>query len=144
MRALPNGNESSSSGRVRMDPRSPEPVGGDVELLSGHLLRLDVLDEWKALETPVGTDGSSELRDLIADERTASPMDALVGDDLSNTVLSVLSTLRERAAFRGWLFRIATRLCLDTLRGRARWREGKPGAGANKARGAERPRPLNR
>ena len=49
-----------------------------------------------SLETPVGTDGSSELRDLIADERTASPMDALVGDDLSNTVLSVLSTLSER------------------------------------------------
>ena len=49
-----------------------------------------------SLETPVGTDGSSELRDLIADERAASPMDALVGDDLSNTVLSVLSTLSER------------------------------------------------
>ncbi|MEM9071123.1 MAG: sigma-70 family RNA polymerase sigma factor [Myxococcota bacterium] len=49
-----------------------------------------------SLETPVGTDGSSELRDLIADEATASPMDALVTDDLSATVLTALETLSER------------------------------------------------
>ncbi len=49
-----------------------------------------------SLETPVGSDGSSELRDLIADEGTASPMDSLVTDDLSATLLSALSSLSER------------------------------------------------
>ncbi len=49
-----------------------------------------------SLETPVGSDGSSELRDLIADDAAASPMDALVDDDLSTTILSALSILTER------------------------------------------------
>ncbi len=49
-----------------------------------------------SLETPVGSDGSSELGDLIADDATASPMDALVTDDLSAAVLSALETLSER------------------------------------------------
>src|SRR5690606_18612688 len=37
-----------------------------------------------SLEMPVGSDGGSELRDLIADESAASPMDALVDTDLSD------------------------------------------------------------
>jgi len=49
-----------------------------------------------SLETPVGNDGSSELGDLIADDRAASPMDSLVEDDLTTTVLSALETLSDR------------------------------------------------
>src|SRR5690606_40926763 len=49
-----------------------------------------------SLEMPVGSDGGSELRDLIADESAASPMDALVDTDLSDTVLRALSTLNPR------------------------------------------------
>lgn len=49
-----------------------------------------------SLETPVGSDGSSELRDLIADESAASPMDALVEDDLNATVLDALEQLSDR------------------------------------------------
>lgn len=49
-----------------------------------------------SLETPVGSDGSSELRDLIADEGVKSPMDSLVSEDLSMTVLGALETLSER------------------------------------------------
>lgn len=49
-----------------------------------------------SLETPVGSDGSSELGDLIADEAVASPMDSLVEDDLTSTVMSALETLSER------------------------------------------------
>ncbi len=49
-----------------------------------------------SLETPVGTDGTSELGDLIADESTASPMDTLVNNDLSDTVTRALSQLTDR------------------------------------------------
>lgn len=49
-----------------------------------------------SLEMPVGTDGNSELRDLIADEEAASPMDSVVGEDLSETVMRALETLNPR------------------------------------------------
>ncbi len=49
-----------------------------------------------SLETPVGSDGTSELGDLIADDSATSPMDSLVDDDLANTVMSALETLSER------------------------------------------------
>ena len=57
---------------------------------------LSIARDTVSLETPVGADGSSELRDLIADERAMSPMDPLIDDDLNNTVLEALSTLSER------------------------------------------------
>lgn len=49
-----------------------------------------------SLEMPVGTDGNSELRDLIADDEAASPMDSVVGEDLSETVMRALETLNPR------------------------------------------------
>jgi RNA polymerase primary sigma factor len=49
-----------------------------------------------SLEMPVGNDGASELRDLIADDQAASPMDAMVDNDLTDSVLRALSTLNPR------------------------------------------------
>ena len=49
-----------------------------------------------SLEMPVGNDGNSELRDLIADEEGSTPMDSMVGEDLSMTVLRALETLNPR------------------------------------------------
>ncbi len=57
---------------------------------------LSIARDTVSLETPVGNDGSSELRDLIADDQVSSPMDSLINDDLSSTVLSALETLSER------------------------------------------------
>ncbi len=49
-----------------------------------------------SLEMPVGNDGASELRDLIADEHAASPMDSMVDNDLMDSVLRALETLNPR------------------------------------------------
>jgi RNA polymerase primary sigma factor len=49
-----------------------------------------------SLEMPVGNDGTSELRDLIADEDGATPMDSVVGEDLSKSVLRALESLNPR------------------------------------------------
>jgi RNA polymerase sigma factor (sigma-70 family) len=49
-----------------------------------------------SLETPVGNDGNSELRDLIADDEGSTPMDSVVGEDLSKSVLRALETLNPR------------------------------------------------
>jgi RNA polymerase primary sigma factor len=57
---------------------------------------LSIARDTVSLETPVGADGSSELRDLIADERALSPMDPLIDDDLSSSVLEALATLSDR------------------------------------------------
>lgn len=57
---------------------------------------LSIARDTVSLETPVGADGSSELRDLIADDRAVSPMDPLIDDDLNNTVIEALSTLSDR------------------------------------------------
>jgi len=48
------------------------------------------------LEKPVGNDGTSELRDLIADEEGATPMDSVIGEDLSKSVLRALEALNPR------------------------------------------------
>src|SRR5690606_38121069 len=40
-----------------------------------------------SLETPVGSDGSSELRDLIADESIDTPMDTMVRADLTDSIM---------------------------------------------------------
>ena len=57
---------------------------------------LSIARDTVSLETPVGSDGSSELRDLIADEKVGTPMDSLIDDDLTASVLGALETLSER------------------------------------------------
>ncbi|MDH3623420.1 MAG: sigma-70 family RNA polymerase sigma factor [Myxococcales bacterium] len=49
-----------------------------------------------SLEMPVGNDGNSELRDLISDEEGGTPMDSVIDEDLSMTVLRALETLNPR------------------------------------------------
>jgi RNA polymerase sigma factor (sigma-70 family) len=49
-----------------------------------------------SLEMPVGNDGNSELRDLIADDEAGTPMDSVIGEDLSKSVLRALDTLNPR------------------------------------------------
>ena len=45
---------------------------------------------------PVGNDGNSELRDLIADDGGSTPMDSVIGEDLSKSVMRALETLNPR------------------------------------------------
>jgi len=49
-----------------------------------------------SLEMPVGNDGNSELRDLIADDDAGTPMDSVIGEDLSKSVMRALETLNPR------------------------------------------------
>jgi RNA polymerase primary sigma factor len=49
-----------------------------------------------SLETPVGNDGNSELRDLISDDEAGTPMDSVIGEDLSKSVMRALETLNPR------------------------------------------------
>ena len=83
-------------GRLGRDP-TPAEVAREMKLPVEKVRNLlAIARDTVSLETPVGTDGSSELRDLIADDRAASPMDSLVDDDLASTVLSALSALSPR------------------------------------------------
>ncbi len=49
-----------------------------------------------SLEMPVGNDGNSELRDLVADDEAGTPMDSVIDEDLSKSVLRALETLNPR------------------------------------------------
>ena len=49
-----------------------------------------------SLEMPVGNDGNSELRDLIADDEAGTPMDTVIGEDLSKSVERALESLNPR------------------------------------------------
>ncbi|MGB5811787.1 MAG: sigma-70 family RNA polymerase sigma factor [Polyangiales bacterium] len=49
-----------------------------------------------SLEMPVGNDGNSELRDLISDDEGSTPMDSVIDEDLSMTVMRALETLNPR------------------------------------------------
>jgi RNA polymerase sigma-70 factor (ECF subfamily) len=71
------------------------------------------------------------LRSYVA-RLVAHPADAedLVQDTLARA-MATLDSLRDPGAFRTWLFRIATRLCLDHLRRRSRWRVDAQIDGAN-------------
>src|SRR5690554_1168262 len=57
---------------------------------------LSISKDTVSLETPVGNDGASELRDLLADEFGESPMESLATDALAETVERALSTLNQR------------------------------------------------
>jgi len=49
-----------------------------------------------SLDMPVGNDGNSELRDLISDDEGATPMDTVIDEDLSKSVMRALETLNPR------------------------------------------------
>jgi len=57
---------------------------------------LKVAQEPVSLESPIGTDGESQLGDLIEDKSNASPSEALVKLSLKEETASVLKTLTPR------------------------------------------------
>lgn len=71
------------------------------------------------------------LRGYVA-RLVANPSDAddLVQDTLARAT-ATHDSLRDPAAFRTWLFRIATHLCLDHLRRKSRWRHDAQFDGAS-------------
>ncbi len=90
---------STSRGLVGELGREPTPAEVAAKMkLPVEKVRglLAIARDTVSLETPVGSDGSSELGDLIADDKAASPMDNLVDTDLNASVLAALATLSER------------------------------------------------
>lgn len=84
------------TGELGREP-SPEELANSLNIPVDKVEGLlEIARDTVSLETPVGSDGSSELGDLIADEMAASPMENLVSDDLSATVHSALETLSPR------------------------------------------------
>ncbi|MBW2719046.1 MAG: sigma-70 family RNA polymerase sigma factor, partial [Deltaproteobacteria bacterium] len=75
-------------------------VTGMTRKLTGEFGRepspAEIAQRMKLLEMPVGNDGNSELRDLIADDDAGTPMDSVIGEDLSKSVLRALDTLNPR------------------------------------------------
>lgn len=57
---------------------------------------LSIARDTISLETPVGTDGSSELVDLLADDGADSPMENVICGDLSSSIQRALCVLSDR------------------------------------------------
>lgn len=59
---------------------------------------LRITKEPISLETPVGEEEDSQLRDLIEDRETPSPMDIAINDDLRERIEKLLCTLNSKEA----------------------------------------------
>lgn len=82
--------------RLGREPSSEE-LGRYLKLPAAQVESLlSISKDTVSLETPVGNDGASELRDLLADELGESPMESLATDALAETVERALNTLNER------------------------------------------------
>ena len=76
---------------------SPAEIAGRMKLPADQVANLLMISrDTVSLEMPVGNDGNSELRDLIADDEAGTPMDSVIGEDLSKSVLRALETLNAR------------------------------------------------
>jgi RNA polymerase sigma factor (sigma-70 family) len=76
---------------------SPAEIAGRMKLPADQVANLLMISrDTVSLEMPVGNDGNSELRDLIADDEAGTPMDSVIGEDLSKSVLRALETLNPR------------------------------------------------
>ena len=76
---------------------SPAEIAGRMNLPTDQVANLLMISrDTVSLEMPVGNDGNSELRDLIADDEAGTPMDSVIGEDLSKSVLRALETLNPR------------------------------------------------
>ena len=81
---------------LRREP-TPAEIAARMKLPADQIANLLMISkDTVSLETPIGSDGNSELGDLLADDSSGSPMDSLVGEDLSMTVLQALDTLNPR------------------------------------------------
>ncbi len=84
------------TGELGREP-SPAEIARRMKLPADQVASLLMIArDTVSLEMPVGNDGNSELRDLIADEEGATPMDTVIGEDLSKSVLKALETLNPR------------------------------------------------
>jgi len=76
---------------------SPAEIAVRMKLPTDQVANLLMISrDTVSLEMPVGNDGNSELRDLIADDEAGTPMDSVIGEDLSKSVLRALETLNPR------------------------------------------------
>jgi RNA polymerase primary sigma factor len=76
---------------------SPAEIAGRMKLPTDQVANLLMISrDTVSLEMPVGNDGNSELRDLIADDEAGTPMDSVIGEDLSKSVRRALETLNPR------------------------------------------------
>ena len=84
------------TGELGREP-SPAEIAGRMKLPPDQVANLLMISrDTISLEMPVGNDGNSELRDLIADDEAGTPMDSVIGEDLSKSVLRALETLNPR------------------------------------------------
>jgi RNA polymerase primary sigma factor len=76
---------------------TPTEIANRMKLPTDQIANLLTISrDTVSLEMPVGNDGNSELRDLISDEAGSTPMDSVINEDLSMTVLRALETLNPR------------------------------------------------
>jgi RNA polymerase primary sigma factor len=76
---------------------TPTEIANRMKLPTDQIANLlTIARDTVSLEMPVGNDGNSELRDLISDEAGSTPMDSVINEDLSMTVLRALETLNPR------------------------------------------------
>jgi RNA polymerase primary sigma factor len=84
------------TGELGREP-SPAEIAKRMKLPNDQVANLLMISrDTVSLEMPVGNDGNSELRDLIADDEAGTPMDSVIGEDLSKSVLRALETLNPR------------------------------------------------
>ena len=84
------------TGELGREP-SPAEIANRMKLPIDQVANLLMISrDTVSLEMPVGNDGNSELRDLIADDEAGTPMDSVIGEDLSKSVLRALETLNPR------------------------------------------------
>jgi len=84
------------TGELGREP-SPAEIATRMKLPPDQIANLLMISrDTVSLEMPVGNDGNSELRDLVADDEAGTPMDSVIGEDLSKSVLRALDTLNPR------------------------------------------------
>ncbi len=84
------------TGELGREP-TPAEIAKRMKLPTEQIANLLMISrDTVSLEMPVGNDGNSELRDLISDDEGGSPMDSVIDEDLSMTVLRALETLNPR------------------------------------------------
>jgi len=84
------------TGELGREPTAAE-IAGRMKLPTDQVANLLMISrDTVSLEMPVGNDGNSELRDLIADDEAGTPMDSVIGEDLSKSVMRALETLNPR------------------------------------------------
>lgn len=84
------------TGELGREP-TPAEIAKRMKLPTDQIANLLMISrDTVSLEMPVGNDGNSELRDLISDDEGETPMDSVIDEDLSMTVMRALETLNPR------------------------------------------------